>query len=263
MDKRVIVGVLLAALAFAATAATPSKASRCAACRGIGSVPCRHCILFGRMTGKQRCSECAATGRITCPTCMGTWQRSCTRCAGKGKVYTGETSGMFKHKTYKTCHQCAGSGQQYCTWNVPSDAGTKPVKARSCPQCSGARFESLRGTIPCPTCKGTRASGICPACHGSKKVTCPKCQGKAKPNPGPPTTAPSIDWHFKSATATAAKVEYDKQVKQAYADLNNALRRVRADLVRQLDIALNDATRAGDLDDALKIRAAKRAMASR
>ena len=66
-------------------------------------------------------------------------------------------------------------------------------------------------------------------------------------------------WKFKSARATRAKTGYDAQLKLATGQYHNLLKAARTNLLRNLDQAIKEATKAGELDDALKIRQARKA----
>ncbi len=66
-------------------------------------------------------------------------------------------------------------------------------------------------------------------------------------------------WKFKSARATRAKTGYDAQVKLATDQYHNLLKAAKTNLLRNLDQAIKEATKAGELDDALKIRQARKA----
>jgi len=66
-------------------------------------------------------------------------------------------------------------------------------------------------------------------------------------------------WKFKSARANRAKTGYEAQVGRATEQYQAQLKAARRNLLRNLDQAIKESTRAGELDDALKIRQARKA----
>ena len=67
---------------------------------------------------------------------------------------------------------------------------------------------------------------------------------------------PVDPWSFKSPRAIRAKSEYDAAVAKAQAQADDLKSTARAKLLKNLEGAMADATRAADLDEAVKIKAA-------
>ena len=274
--------IVLSTVASAAATAAGAEATetQCPHCRGLAVLACPDCQFQGRPTGKARCAACNGQRRITCPDCHGSRGIPCTDCAGTGRRFTGRMAsrgfGTAPERIYEPCRSCAGTGMRH--------VGKTHTLPGPCPRCNlpGLATRHL-GTIPCPDCKGTGVGGACPACGGTKCVECPHC----KPAPTPPATTqpatqpttqpaqpggpPRLPEDFTAPSAKAAAGAYAAGVTRAKADydaaviaLGDTLRRQIAALmstaVADLDKAMMDATRAGNLDEAIKIRDAAKTL---
>jgi hypothetical protein len=74
--------------------------------------------------------------------------------------------------------------------------------------------------------------------------------------PGPIAPSSEPGWDFQAPAAREAKATFDAARRKAEADFASALSTTRKALVEDLEAVMKEATRAGDLDEALKLRAA-------
>ncbi|HMF15190.1 MAG TPA: hypothetical protein VKE94_22905 [Gemmataceae bacterium] len=72
--------------------------------------------------------------------------------------------------------------------------------------------------------------------------------------PAMPATEPG--WDFKSPAAREAKRKYDALMKEAETKFARAITDAQKSLIEDLEATMKEATRAADLDEALKLRAA-------
>ena len=161
------------------TAKAPTAVQdRCYYCRSAGLMPCTHCMLGERTTGRGRCPDCGGIGRVPCPSCEGnSFKRKCSGCGGDGKAVVGTTrDGVFIRDIEDECSRCSGSG--YADF------------------CSGCRGQSLsnRGSLPCEKCGNTGFYGDCASCRGTKKIACTHCEaGKQHAPPGESEPEPKVE----------------------------------------------------------------------
>jgi hypothetical protein len=144
------------------------------------------------------------------------------------------------------------------------------TRSGPCPRCNERGLPTrLLGTIRCPSCNGTGYSGPCPTCKGTKFIPCPRCvKAATRPTTQPttrPTWPPALPTTFTSDAAKAAATAYAEGVEKAEAQYAKALREIQdarrttlatlvAAAVKALGAAMVEATRSGDLDEAIKIR---------
>ena len=186
----------------------PVAAKRCSRCRGTGTLWCTACRFGGRYTGKTRCRDCNATGRISCPVCEGEWRKDpCYECKGAGKMertrrkwvvtkrvrstkwYRDRNEGKYVTKRFREkCSDCGGKGYDWI-----------------CPKCS-KEARTRKGTIPCPTCKGTSFAGHCLTCGGTKKVPCSICETPGSGNVNAAGNIPRANKGVQESSFTPAAI---------------------------------------------------------
>jgi len=172
----------------------------CEECHASGKLTCPTCHGKGRL--QKDCPVCIA-GRVTCKICKGTGRKKCSYCAGKGYIYiekkqstvVASFGGFGGYGGYSP--RCGGGTTLYSKgrymffqpgycYDYPRYSGSyisvgneeRAVK-KVCPVCHGT------GTVPCPkTVKCTKCNGVgyfievCPTCGGEKNIPCVKCGGK-------------------------------------------------------------------------------------
>jgi len=131
----------------------------CLYCGGTGRIGCAGC----RDPDLKVCSRCGGKGRTKCPHCGGRWGRKCSRCKGTGTIRVERRDGPFTRTANEKCSSCRGTGW---TW--------------ICPKC-GKQAKSLRGTVECPDCNGSRYE-LCPRCRGKREIPCIHCGERPPPD---------------------------------------------------------------------------------
>jgi len=76
----------------------------------------------------------------------------------------------------------------------------------------------------------------------------------ARARPPAEGARPGDPWDFKSPAARAAKAKYDRAEREALVASERAIARATQTLVDELTAAMKEATRAANLDEAVKIR---------
>ena len=175
----------------------------CNECHASGKLTCPTCLGKGRLI--KDCPACIG-GRITCTICHGLGRKKCSYCGGKGYIYVEQKQtsvsasfgSYYGDCGYGRYHPAYGGGRTLyskggymffqpanyyggaCYGGTSLTVGNqeKTVK-KVCPVCHGT------GTVSCPkTEKCTQCDGIgyfievCPTCKGDKNITCGKCEGK-------------------------------------------------------------------------------------
>jgi hypothetical protein len=172
----------------------------CRTCHATGKKNCPLCRGKGRL--QKDCPLCVA-GRVTCKICKGTGRKKCTYCSGKGYIYIEKkqstvVASFGGYGDYGRYYPRTGGGATlyskggymffqpgYC-YDYPRYSGSyfsvgdeaRAVK-KVCPVCHGT------GSIPCPkTVKCTKCNGVgyfievCSVCGGEKHILCKECAGK-------------------------------------------------------------------------------------
>ncbi len=271
-----------------APAAPKPQAGRCPHCNDTGLMRCGDCLRLGQPTGRAPCPDCGVRGRVTCPSCKGAWGVKCGLCSGTGKIKVDKPAPQRNPHADQRVRSTSIVRTEYrpCTYYSTTRQGcngtgyfrtTNGYSPGPCSQC-GEQPERQRGTIKCPTCNGAGMHGPCTTCAGEKRLTCIHCdkgaQSAGVPGPvagmatlaasdgfaDPAATADPGVWRFELPRARAAKASYDQQVRLAHSQYQQRLSDLRAQLALDLEAAMTEATQAGNLDEALRIRDARDAI---